>query len=201
MTLRIYVEGGGQSGSTKSDCRQAFRLLFEKVIPSGSFKVIASGGRGKAYEDFCTALKQHQQDYIILLVDSEAAVTDGPWQHLKNRVGDNWDRPNGASDDQAHLMVQAMEAWFLADRKSLANYYGDGFLGASLPGQQNVELIEKGNLFNILEHATQNTSKGRYHKTRHGFDVLPRLDPTRIRQASGQANRLFTVLEREKTKQ
>src|SRR5205085_5589495 len=106
-------------GSTKSDCRKAFRSFFEKVIPRGSFKVIASGNRDAAFQDFCLALKQNREDFIILLVDSEEAVTSSPWQHLEAREGDKWRRPARAVEDQAHLMVQAMEAWFLADPQAL----------------------------------------------------------------------------------
>ncbi len=197
MSVRIYVEGGFQ-GSTKAACRQAFRAFFDKVIPRGSFTVIASGDRGSAFEDFCLALRQNDGDYIILLVDSEEAVAAGPWQHLATRQGDNWRRPAGASDDQAHLMVQVMEAWFLADRRALADYYGQGFLAASLPGQANIELISKADVFRALQHASKNTkTKGEYHKTRHGFDLLELIDPSRVRAASVHAERLLTVLQRE----
>jgi Domain of unknown function (DUF4276) len=198
VSVRIYVEGGFQ-GSTKSDCRQAFRSFFEKVIPRGSFKVIASGDRGTAFQDFCLALRRNQEgDYIILLVDSEEAVAaDDPWRHLGARVGDSWRRPAGAHDDQAHLMVQAMEAWFLADKRMLIKYYGQGFLAGSLPGQPKIELVAKQDVFNALRHASSKTQKGEYHKTRHGFDLLALIDPTRVRAASHHAERLLAVLERE----
>jgi len=196
VNVKIYVEGGFQ-GSTKSDCRKAFRSFFEKVIAPGSFKVIASGSRSDAYKDFCAALKTNRGDYIILLVDSEAEVTAGAWQHLSDREDDKWHRPAGAHDEQAHLMVQAMEAWFLADRGILALYYGQGFLPGSLPGQPNIELVPKQAVFDALRHATRKTQKGEYHKTRHGFDLLEQIDPTRVRTASPHAKRLFTVLERE----
>ena len=48
VTVRIYVEGGFQ-GRTKSNCGQGFRLFFEKVIPRGSFRVIALGDRSAAF--------------------------------------------------------------------------------------------------------------------------------------------------------
>jgi hypothetical protein len=196
VSVRIYVEGGYQ-GSTKSNCRQAFRAFFEKVVSPGSFTVIACGDRGSAFQDFCLALGKHRDDYVLLLVDSEEAVTAEPWQHLRNRQGDQWPRPACSRDDQAHLMVQAMEAWFLADKQMLSEYYGKGFLANSLPRQPNVELIAKQDVFRALEHATRNTQKGEYHKTRHGFDLLERVDPDRLRAASGHADRLFVVLERE----
>ncbi len=196
MNVRIYVEGGSQ-GSTKSDCRQAFRSFFGKVILQGSFKVIASGDRSAAFKDFCSALKQHREDYIILLVDSEEAVVAGPWQHLAARQGDHWHRPDRASDDQVHLMVQVMESWFLADKQVLIDYYKAGLLADSLPGQHNIELISKKDVYAALQHASKNTQKGEYHKTGHGFDLLERIDPNRVRAASQHAQRLLAVLEKE----
>jgi len=196
VSVRIYVEGGFQ-GSTKSNCRKAFRCFLDKVIPPGSFSVTASGSRSDTFEDFCEALRGHQGDYIILLVDSEELVTAGPWGHLQARKGDGWHRPAGAVDDQAHLMVQVMEAWFLADRQVLTDYYGQGFLAGSLPGQPNIELIPKQDVFSALQHASSKTRKGEYHKTKHGFDLLERIDPTRVRAVSNHANRLFAVLQRE----
>jgi hypothetical protein len=192
----IYVEGGHQ-GSTKSACRQAFRLFFEKVIPPGSFQVKASGGRASAFQDFKAALKRHPNDYVMLLVDSEEAVSTGCWQHLRNRVGDEWHQPLGTVDDQAHMMVQVMEAWFLSDEATLISYYGQEFLAKSLPGQPNVELIAKQSVFDALRHASRPSQKGEYHKTRHGFDLLERIDPSKVRAASSHADRLFMVLERE----
>ena len=197
MSIRIFVEGGSQ-GSTKTGCRQAFRTFFEKVIPRRSFQVIASGDRNAAFKDFCLALIQNPGDYNILLVDSEEPVAVGPWQHLATRQGDGWHRPTGASDDQAHLMVQVMEAWFLADKLTLAAYYGQGFLASSLPGQPNIELISKRDVFSALQHASKDTkTKGEYHKTRHGFDLLEQIDPALVRAASSHADRLLKVLARK----
>jgi hypothetical protein len=197
VTVRIYVEGGFQ-GSTKAACRQAFRAFFEKVIPRRSFTVIASGDRYATFKDFCSALRQNRGEYVVLLVDSEGAVAASPWQHLANRQGDNWQRPIQANDDQAHLMVQVMEAWFLADRRTLVDYYGQGFLAGSLPGQANIELISKADVFSALQRASRNTrTKGEYHKTRHGFDLLELIDPSLVRAASVHAERLLTVLLRE----
>jgi hypothetical protein len=196
VKILIYVEGGAQ-GSTKAACRLAFRTFFEKVIPSGTFQVIASGDRAKAYKDFCLALAQHPDDYIVLLVDSEEAVVAGPWQHLATRKGDRWRRPDGVTDDQAHLMVQVMESWFLADRQVLIGFYGQGFLANSLPGYANVEQIPKKAVLQALKHATKTVKKGEYHKTRHAFELLERVDPDRVRAASHHAAFLLTVLTRE----
>ena len=95
--------------------------------------VVACGSRNDAYDSYCTAIANAgQNDFPILLVDSEAAVTQEPWDHLKAR--DNWDRPDNAIDEHAHLMVQCMEAWFVADRELLARFFGQGFSENPLPG-------------------------------------------------------------------
>jgi hypothetical protein len=194
--VRIYVEGGFE-GSTKSNCRRAFAAFLGKVIRPGSFKVIASGSRQNAYEDFSSALRQHPEEYVLLLVDSETAVTAKPWQHLKTREGDNWSRPDGAGHDRAHPMVQVTEAWFLADQDTLAAYYGQRFLRNSLPRQEDIERIEKNKVFEALRHASKKTQKESYHKTRHGFDLLELIDPALVREASRHADDLFVVLSRE----
>jgi hypothetical protein len=196
VSVTIFVEGG--QGSSKNACRQAFRIFFEKVIARRSFRVIASGDRGSAFKDFSLALRQNPQDFNILLVDSEDAVEGTPWRHLAARQGDGWVRPATANDDQAHLMVRVMESWFLADRQVLAAYYGHGFNASSLPGQPNIELISKKDVFQALRLASKNTkTKGEYHKTRHGFDLLEMITPHLVRAASAHAERFFTVLERE----
>jgi Domain of unknown function (DUF4276) len=196
VSVRIYVEGGFEP-ITKSNCRRGFRAFLEKTVPSGSFKVIASGDRGRAYKDFCTALVQYPSDYIILLVDSEEAVVRGPWEHLAARTGDGWRRPATATDDQAQLMVQVMESWFIADPDALAQYYGQRFHRGSLPRRTDIEQLSKADVFRALENATRMTLKGQYHKTQHGFELVERIDPGLVRAASNHAERLLNVLERE----
>jgi len=196
VSVRIYVEGGFE-GLTKSNCRRAFRTFFEKTVLAGSFQVIASGDRRKAYDDFCAALRQHPNDYVILLVDSEEAVVRRPWEHLTARTGDGWPRPGNATDDQVQLMVQVMESWFIADPGTLESYYGQHFRRNSLPRRTNIEQINKSDVFKALEMATTMTQKGAYHKTRHRFELMDRIDPNLVRAASSHAQRLLGVLERE----
>jgi hypothetical protein len=90
-----------------------------------------------------------------------------------------------------------MEAWFLADRDALTEFYGPEFLEGSLPAQPNIEQIPKASLIPRLKLASKQTSKGPYHKTRHGFALLARVNPQRLREASPHASRLFEVLIHE----
>ena len=137
-----------------------------------------------------------ENDFIVLLVDSEAQVArnTGPWLHLKNRVGDEWERPADATDDNAHLMVQCMEAWFLADKEALAGYFGGGFNPNSLPGRSEVEEVSKSAIEEGLKMASRECKKGRYDKGSHSFGILAELDPGKVTEASPHAKRLIDTL-------
>ena len=199
MSVRVYVEGGGdyKHTDTATACRRGFHELFEKLgLPERRLSVIACGSRDQTFNDFRKAVRQQADDFVILLVDSEGPVeAPSAWAHLHAR--DGWQRPAGTTEDQAHLMVQCMEAWFLADREALIEFYGQGFLAGSLPGQPNIEQIPKRSLLPVLKHASKQTTKGPYDKTRHGFALLALIDPQRLRDASLHAGRLFDVLIHE----
>jgi len=109
VKLKLYVEGGGDHKSLKINCRKGFRELFEKAgFKGGMPEIVACGPRNEAFDDFKTAMATTKQDnYPVLLVDSEGPVTKDPWSHLQER--DKWPKPEGAQDDQAQLMVQCME--------------------------------------------------------------------------------------------
>ena len=197
MSTRLYVEGGGDRKPLRTECRQAFREFLRKAGLAGRLpRIFASGGRQQAYDDFRHALEGSRDvDGVVLLVDSEGPIeTDAErWRHLKDR--DGWDKPAGATDDHVHLMVQCMEAWFLADRRALAEYFGDGFSENSLPRRADVERVSKQDLERGLNTATRNSRpKGAYRKGRDSFAILADLDPDKVVDASPHAKRFLKAL-------
>ena len=200
MRARVYVEGGGNGNKAlKAECRRAFREFFQKAGLAGRLpRVIPGGDRRQTYDDFCTAFDNLDHDaFAVLLVDSEDPIAEGvvPWTHLRNRRGDGWKRPAGAGDEHAHLMVQCMEAWFLADRETLSALFGNGFRPSALPGRAAIERIPKKDIFAGLENAARDcrTRRG-YRKGRDSFEILARLDPKRVATASPHAARLLKTL-------
>lgn len=200
MNLKLYVEGGGDTRALKSRCRQGFSEFLGKAGLEGHMpRIVAGGSRRHAFDDFCTALEKARTDeFIVLLVDSEAAVPPRtePWAHLKKR--DRWEQPEAATDDNAQLMVQCMEAWFLADQDSLAAFFGKGFNRKALPDRTDVENIAKDDLFDKLKRATRHCiPKGEYGKGRHSFTILARINPGKVMAASPHAKRLVETLRRQ----
>ena len=198
MRIKIIVEGGGETKLLRSKCRQGFSKFFSKTgMEHQKPSVIASGSRRSAFDDFCAAVHRAKKDeFIVLLVDSEDPIAAGssPWQHLKAR--DSWNQPSDATDDQVHLMVQCMEAWFLADKDCLVAYYGNDFNQNALPARQDIENIAKNDVLNGLKNATRSgVSKGEYGKGQHSFDILAQIDPDKVVAASPHAKRLVDTLK------
>ena len=197
MKVKVYVEGGGDGKSLRTKCREGFSSFFAKANFAGRMpQIIACGGRKSAFDKFRTAWESRKaEEFIILLVDSENPVADGsgPWLHLRTR--DGWERPDEARDENAHLMVQCMEAWFLADKDNLAAYFGHGFNRNALPGRQEIEDVAKDDVFRGLKNATRQCKKGDYGKGRHSFDILERIDPANVVAASPHASRLVETLQ------
>jgi len=200
VTVKVYVEGGGDHNKAlETQCRRGFSEFFRKAgLENRMPRVVRCGGRQQAYEKFRISHENAGgDDFQILLVDGEEPVVkSSSWEHVRLRPGDGWARPQGASEDQIHLMVQTMEARFHADKDALRHYYGQGFRIAGLSPRPHIEAIPKVELFGGLERATKDCQKGEYSKGEHSFQILALIDPTRVRAASPFAAKLLHALDR-----
>ena len=209
-TVKLFVEGGGSSKSLHTECRMAFSSFLKKAGFVGHMpRIVACGSRNEAYSDYCTAINNGET--AVLLVDSEAPViippgtteeyeSWKPWHHLKNRrspngqMTDNWDKPQGGSEIDCHLMVESMESWFLADPEALKTYYGKDFCDNALPKNPNIEELAKEKVLESLKHATNHTQKGVYDKGRHSFELLGCISQKKVTHQSQWANRFVVLL-------
>ncbi len=191
----LYVEGGGDSKALHTKCREGFRKLLERAgCEKRMPRIVACGGRAKAFDDFHARLRAADAD-PVLLVDAEAPVEgQDPWEHVRRREGDGWERPASATTDHLHLMVQLMETWLIADRRALATFFGAGFREAALPGNPKVEEIPKADVVSGLLAASRVSRKGEYHKGSHSFALLAGIDPSRLSAASAWARRFFEYM-------
>ena len=199
--VRIYIEGGGDGKNSKASLREGFSNFFKelKVIARNNqikWDIVMCGSRNNTFKDFKNAIKAHPNAFVVLLVDSEAPANKPPWEHLKWR--DDWESPNGYNT-HCHLMVQSMEAWFIADIDALKKYYGQGFKENAIPKNQNVEKIPKDSLEPSLKAASCNTTKGEYRKIQHAAKLLEMINVDKVRKASHYCDRLFITLNQKMT--
>ena len=183
MTARIYVEGGGPAGGvTNIRCRDQFINLLENCgFEREQFELIASGGRGDAWNDFQDAhIDAAGAYYVALLIDSERPVEDieRTWAHLSSGR-DNWTRPPNAQDDQVLFMTTCMETWIAADRVALQDYFGDGFRPEELPKLDGLEQYTPGRMKDSLGCASKDCPT-KYSKGQVSFELLGSLDPNTI---------------------
>jgi hypothetical protein len=160
-----------------------------------SLRIVACGGRDQTFDMFTIAVASSgPSDTCALLVDSECAITArDDISHL--RQSDGWTFP-ALGRHRVFLMVQMMEAWFLADRDALTEFYDGGFLAKSLPGTPtNVESVRKEDLEASLKNATRNTrTKGEYRKLEHGAALLSRINPQKVEAGSSHAREFHGFL-------
>lgn len=183
MSATLFLEGGGTGPDSKglqSRCREGYRMLLEKCDFRGRMpRLVACGGRGNAFDDFKTAHRNKAPgDYVAMLIDSEDPLADleATWEHLRPRPGDNWERPQAATDDQVLLMTTCMETWIVADREALRKHYGSRLQNSALPPLTDLEARGRHDVQDKLAHATRNCANA-YTKGKRSFQVLAKLTP------------------------
>lgn len=195
VAAKIYAEGGGEGPLYDTLFRQAWTEFFKAAGLTGRMpRPVRGKGRGQTFDMFRTAISNPREGEIpFLLVDSEAPVAarHTVWQHLK--AHDNWDRPTGASDDQAFLMVQVMETWLIADSAMLHQYFRSGFQDKAIKKWPMLESVPKATIFETLAKATADCAK-QYAKGKVSYELLGRLNPQLVENACPNAKRLLDRL-------
>ncbi len=207
VAVTLYVEGGGDAKSLRTACRQGFSTFLAKAgVMTAELRIVACGGRASAYKDFRKAIAAGNP--AMLLVDSEEPVSQAyqqgepegwlPWQHLAQRVGDRWQKPDDARELHCHLMVQCMESWLVADRDTLERFFGPSFKGNQLPDANvPIESVIKTKLYDGLKSATQSRKiRAPYGKGRHSFRILAQINPEKVQAASPWARRFVDEMKR-----
>ena len=195
MTVTIYIEGGGDNRRLGAQFRAGWASFFEAAGLRGRMpKVVRGGSRQQTFKGFVTEVANSTPRTVpLLLVDAEAPVKadHSVWQHL--RAHDGWRKPVAAGEDDAFLMVQITETWFLADRDTLRGYFGPRFVEKALGEWEELEHVPKADVLDALSRATANCPKP-YTKGKHSFKLLERVDPARIEAASPHAKTLLNRL-------
>lgn len=192
VTATLYIEGGGEGRELGARFREGWNKFFESAGVGSRTKIVRGSGRDQTFARFATAVEiGHPGTIPLLLVDSEGPVAVGKsvWQYLS--LNDkNWIRPSGAGEDQAFLMVQSMETWFLVDRVALRKHFGAKFKQNALKQWPNLENVPKKTVNDVLEKAT---SKG-YSKGKVSFKLLARINPTLVENECPHAKALLDRL-------
>jgi hypothetical protein len=182
--VRIYFEGDPA-------LREGFREFFRELEKAIGVPLQLIAGKARSIQAFLLALEGHPSALNVLLIDSEQPDDGKLFQTIC--------RPQGIghqSKETVFWMVQCMESWFLADVAALKTYYAQGFNEKALAGNPKVEEISKADVLDRLKRASEGTTKGRYHKTKHAPQILKLIQAEHVRSAAPNCNRLFESVVR-----
>lgn len=198
MKVRIYVEGGPKG--THADGLRRFKNSFKQHLARlhpllNTLDVSPCGSTEETIRDYARAARENKPDCIVaLLVDADAPVSanNSPAMHLQAKL-DFQGIPQNARAN-IFLMVQCMEAWLVTDAAALEECFGRKVRASELPQNPNVEAVPKKDVLAALDSAIRQTPAGRYHKVRHGAEILGVLNPERVGQRSRHARDLHAFL-------
>lgn len=199
MRVKIYIEGGGNGADLNSKFRKGWNKFFEKARLPNMPSIVCGQGRTRTFDLYRTAVSTRCADVLpILLVDSEEVPATGhrAWQHLRARPADGWDRPAGAGDDDAFLMICCMETWLVADRQTLERFCMQGYKADKIPQWPNLEKISKEQVFGALDRATADSLRP-YAKCTRSFELLGEIDPIAVSDHCAAAKLLLDRLRME----
>ena len=161
------------------------------------FDMIAGGANAETVKDFLRSCRRNPSDLNVLLIDSEmsAPSADEAIRALRSRR--YWDANVSTEDGQLNFMVQAMEAWFIADPQAMARYFGNGFAVGRLPHPQNAESIHPNGLTDSINQALRGIGgrrRKKYDKVSDGARLLALIDEATVRRNCPAFGRLTDFL-------
>lgn len=201
VKVTVLVEGAGEDNSLKSVARQNLACLLSKLRLTSKPSIEFHGTRRAAFDRLRHALgRPSNGTCFFLLVDAEEpfVLSTDPnekhhrWAHVRNRNGDNWPRPDTATDEHLHFMATAMETWIIADQDAIRSRFPKEFNDRAITDDLDWENLSTDRVQALLRKATGE----RYKKGKVSFELLGRVDPQTLRAKCLHAERFFSALER-----
>ena len=185
-----------------SKLRSGFRNLLDRHVERARnqrirFRLISGGPRFEAVKDFLRICELQPSQLNILLIDSEVNVSNTEHAIRTLRASNFWDVSVACDDDQINFMVQAMEAWFIADPRALIEHFGHGFNANVLPNPQNVESVSPSEAITSIRSGLPRGRRRRrtYSKSSDGARLLELIDETIVGQRCRHFRRLMDFLD------
>jgi hypothetical protein len=205
VTVTVLVEGAGESLALRSIAKKKLGELLKKLPLARQPRIEFQGTRRAAFDRLEIELRKPAKDRVfILLVDSEEPFTESSdpnekhhrWAHVRNRSGDNWERPDIATDEHLHFMATAMETWIIADKEAIRSRFPKDFRENAIKDVRDWEQRSKEHVKELLRLATgERLGKGRFEKGEVSFELLGRINPQTLRKNCPHADRFFSALE------
>lgn len=175
----IYLFIEGTRDTSNGDLREGFRKLFEQKVKGIMPRISMGDGKKQTIDKFI------HTDHAKLLCD-----LDNPPEHVEVDLHEY-----GLMDhrDKVFFMIQEMEAWILSQPDVLNKFYGEE-ISRKIPKKQAALITEPDKK---LQEFTKSTRKGKYHKVRHGSQLLQMLDAGQLYADFEDFKRLIDDLNKQ----
>ena len=156
----LFIEG--TRDTSNGDLRKGFRKLLEQKVDGIMPRINMGEGKKQTIDKFL------HTDHAKILCD-----LDNPSEHIEADL-----QIHGLikKRNSVFYMIQEMEAWFLSQPDVLDRFYREE-ISKRIP-KKHAELIAEPD--RELQNITRNSHKGKYHKVRHGAQLLQMLDAGRL---------------------
>ncbi len=129
--------------------------------------------------------KNKLSDFSYLLIDLDNVESEKGTELLKYKVS--------TKEDAIFFMIQEMEAWFLSQPHILDDFYKVS-ISSKLTKRNPKEIADP---VAVLQKATKNTRKGKYHKVKHGTALLELLDAKKLKKSFSEFEKLIDKLSND----
>lgn len=173
----LFIEGTSETAT--GNLREGFHKLLFQLL-EGNMPRIIMGNDGLATIRFFK--KNKLSKYSFLLIDLDAPASEKDQKIIENELEDY--------NDEVFFMILEMESWFITQPIILDEYYGEKI--SHKIKTADAESISEPDKF--LIELTKNSKRGRYHKVKHGVELLKKLDAKKLAKTSGEFSALIEKL-------
>ncbi len=179
----LFIEG--TKDDTNGNLREGFHKLLEQKLKGNMPRIKMANSISEAKKTFINNSKlKRLSENSLLLID-----LDDYESNRQNKIEEY--RLNNFSEN-VFFMIREMEGWFLSQPNILDDFYKDE-ISRKIP-KKNYKEFE--NPAEYLQNLTRNNlNRKKYHKVKHGVELLKMLDAHKLEKSSNEFENLIIQLK------